>query len=226
MAKASAERGGRLTKEELKHDTFVDTAVKVESFYETHKQTVLMVAGGIVAVVAAVIALQGWMGSSSREESFALMQAKASYGQNQLADAQTKFQQVLTNYGGEAASEAQYYLGRIKFDQGDFSGAMIEFEACLKDNSPDAATTQGAISGIAGVLEATGRNEEAAEKFMEAASSYPETAFAPEALTQAVRIYLKINQNDKALVAVDRIVRDYPDSQAFQKAKTQSTQLR
>jgi len=226
MAKAAADRGARLTKEELKHDTLVETAVKVEGFYETHKQTVWMAAGGLVALIVGIMALQGWMGSSANEESFALMQAKTAYGQRNLADAQAKFQQVQTNYGGETAADAQYYLGRIKFDQGDFSGAMMDFEACLKNYSPDEATAEGALAGIAGVLEATGRLDEAASKYVEVADKYSESAFAPEALTQAARVYLKLNQNDKALAALDRIVKDYPESQAFQKAKTQAEQLR
>jgi len=226
MAKSAADRGARLTKEELKHDTLVETAVKVESFYETHKQTVWIAAGGLIALIVAGLAIQGWMGSSSNEESFALMQAKTAYGQRQLSDAQAKFQQVQANYGGAAAAEAQYYIARIKFDQGDFSGAFNDFEACLKNYSPDDATTEGAMAGIAGTLEATGRLDEAAVKFVEVADKFPDSPYAPEALTQAARVYLKTNQNDKALVALDRIVKDYPESQAFQKAKTQAEQLR
>ncbi|NUO18242.1 tetratricopeptide repeat protein [bacterium] len=226
MAKVTAERGGRLTKEDLKHDTLVETAVKVESFYETHKQTVWMAAGGLVAAIVAIMALVGWMGSSADEESFALMQAKTAYGQRQLADAQAKFQQVQANYGGETAAEAQYYLARIKFDKGDYSGALMDFEACLKSYSPDEATAQGAMAGVASALEATGRLDEAASKYMEVAGKYPESAYAPEALTQASRLYVKLNQNDKALEALDRIIRDYPESQGFQKAKTLADQLR
>lgn len=226
MAKTAAERGGRLTKEELKHDTLVETAVKVEGFYETHKQTVWMAAGGVVALIVVILALQNWMGSSALDESFALMQAKSAYGQRQLADAQAKLQQVQANYGGSAAAEAQYYLARIKFDQGDYSGALMDFEACLSSYSPDAATTQGAMAGIAGALEATGRTDEAAAKYLEIADKFAEEAYATEALTQAARIYLKQNQNDKALEALDRIIQGYPESQAFQKAKTQADQLR
>lgn len=225
MSKA-AERGGRLTKEELKHDTLVETAVKVESYYETHKQTVWMAAGGLVALIVVILGLQGWMGSSAGEESYALMQAKTAYGQRQLADAQAKLQQVQANYGGETAAEAQYYLARIKFDQGDYSGALMDFEACLKNYSPDEATVQGAMAGLASAMEATGRADEAASKYLEIAEKFSETAFAPEALTQAARIYLKQNQNDKALATLDRIVKDFPESQAFQKAKTQADQLR
>lgn len=226
MSKVAAERGGRLTKDDLKHDTLVETAVKVESYYDTHKHTVWMIGGGIVALVIAVLAINTWMGSSAKDESFALMQAKTSYGQGQLADAQSKFQMVQVNHGGSAAAEAEYYLARIKFDQGDFSGAKASFEACLNDYSPDAETIQGALAGLASCLEATGQLDEAAAKQIEIADRYSSSPYAPEALSQAARIYLKTNQQDKTLTALDRIVRDYPDSQNFQRAKQQADALR
>ncbi len=225
MAKSASGRGGRLTKEELKHDRLVETAVRVEGFYESHKQSVWIAAGGLVVVIVGFIALQGWMGSSANLESFELMQAKTSYGQQNLPDAQVKFQQVVASHGGAAAAEAQYYIARIKFDQGDFAGALAGFEACLTSYSPDKETEQGAMAGLAASMEATGRLDEAAAKFAETSEKFSSSAYAPEGLTQAARLYLKLNQTDKAKAALEKIVKKYPDSQAFQKAKSQLDQL-
>jgi TolA-binding protein len=226
MAKAAAQRGGRLSKEELKHDTLVETAVKVESFYESHKQNVWIAGIAVVVLIVGIMGVSKWMGSGSKDESFALMKAKTSYGQQNLADAQAQFQAVQNSYGGAAAAEAQYYIARIKYDQGDYAGALAGFEACMKNYSPDAETQEGALAGWAAALEATGKDSEAAEKYDEIASKFASSAFAPEALTQAARLYLKLNQNDKALAALDKIIKNYPDSQSFQKARQQADQLR
>jgi len=226
MSKAATEHGSRLSKDDLKHDTLVETAVKVESYYDTHKQTVWMIGGGLIAVIVAILGINTWMGSSSKQASFDLMQAKTSYGMQQLGDAQTKFQQVLSNYGGTTAAEAQYYMARIKFDQGDFTGAKMGFESCLKDYSPDAETTIGAEAGLAATMEVLGQLDEAAAKFIEIADKNGSSPFAPEALTQAARIYTKSNQLDKAKTALERIVKNYPDSQNFQRAKQQFDALR
>lgn len=222
MAKAT----GRLTKEELKHDTLVETAYKVEGYFNEHRNLIWMIGGGLVAVIVLILGLQMWMGSSAMTESYDLTMAKTLYGQKRLPEAMTQFQSVQSAHGGAVAAEAQYYMSRIKFDQGDFAGALAGFEACVNDYSPDDATAQGAIAGIAASLEATGRFDEAATKYVEASDKYPDTAYAPEGLTQASRIYLKLNQKDKALAMLDRIIKDYPDSQSFSKAKTLAGQLR
>jgi len=225
MAKASSTHG-RLTKEELKHDTLVETAVKVEGYFTEHRNTVYMIGGGILGVVVLILGLNLWMGSSAQSESYDLTQAKTMYGQRRLAEAQTQFQAVQSAHGGATAAEAQYYLSRIKFDQGDFSGAMSGFESCLKDYSADDETAQGALAGIAASAEALGRLDDAAAKYVEAAEKYPDTAYSPEAYNQAARVYLKLNQKDKALAMYDQIIAKYPDSQLFGRAKTQAGLLR
>ena len=100
------------------------------------------------------------------------------------------------------------------------------FEACVTNYSPDQETLEASFAGWAAALEASGKDAEAAAKYEETANKFPQSAFAPEALTQASRLYLKLNQNDKALAAVDKIVQKYPESQAYNKARTQVDQLR
>ncbi|MCL4304446.1 tetratricopeptide repeat protein [bacterium] len=226
MAKAAATRGGRLTKSDLKHDTLVETAAKAEHFYHEHKNTVWMVAGGIVAIILVVIGLQAWMGSSATQASYEIFLAKSLYGQQRLAEAQAQFHTVQAAHGGATAAEAQYYLSRIKFDQGDFAGALAGFEACLKDYSPDKETALGAEAGVASTLEALGRKEEAAQRYEQVAQKFPKAAFAAEGLNSAARIYLEINQKDKAISVLDRIVQNYPDSQSATRARTLLGQLR
>ncbi|MCB9357275.1 MAG: tetratricopeptide repeat protein [Calditrichaeota bacterium] len=226
MSKAAATRGGRLSKSDLKHDKLVETAAKAENYYHSHKNTVWMVAVGILALVVIIIGLQNWMGSSSRAASYDLMLGKSLYGQRRYAEAQTQLQSTLSSHGGTTASEAQYYLARIKFDQGDFTGALAGFESCLSDYSPDADTQVGAEAGAASSLEALGRAEEAAQRYEQIAKSHHASVFAAESLNQAGRIYLSINQKDKAIAVLDELVREFPESQPASRARTLLGQLR
>ncbi|MCC6476817.1 tetratricopeptide repeat protein [bacterium] len=226
MAKATGTRGGRISKQDLKHDALVETAVKVEGYYHQHKNTVIGAAVGVIALIVVVLGARSWMAGSAGEGQLEMTTAKSNYGMSRLEDARAGFESILTTSGGERAAEAQYYLGRIKFDQRDYSGAQAAFEAVLKEHSPNESTALGAESGMAACLEALGRDNDAAENFMTLAGKYSGAPFAAEALTQAARLYLKNNQTDKAISALQRLVSEYPESQGATKAKTQLDQLR
>jgi outer membrane protein assembly factor BamD (BamD/ComL family) len=220
MAKAiRAKAAGKLTKKELREDKLVSFASKMERFYHENQNRVLGIAVVIVILIAGGIFLQRMSSESRLIESYDLTIAKMAYGQQQYEAARTGLEKVMSEYSGEAAAEAKYYLTRIDFDQAKYAEAEAGFRDYLKSYSGDKYTNCAVTSGLAASLEAQGKLDEAAVTYEQAAANFPGLAYAPEALAQAARVYMSINQDDNAVRVLKTIVDKYPDSGSVAKAK-------
>ena len=214
----SAKTKGRLTKKEMKQDKLVEFAYKAEAFYAQHKNLVLGVAGAILVVIVGVVLLRNTMQSARLEESYDLTIAKMQFGAGKMDDSKPGFQKVVGE-GGAAAGEAKYFLGRIAYEKGNYSQAADEFKAYLKDFSVDDQLDCAAMAGLAASTEGLGNDQEAAKLYEEAADKYSRNVYAPQALYQASRIYLRINQKDKAIHDLQMIRDKFPESSITAQAK-------
>jgi tol-pal system protein YbgF len=98
--------------------------------------------------------------------------------------ARTEFQQYLTYFPNtELAPKAQYYLGEIDYNRGDFTNAVKNFDLVL-EHYPENPTTADAhlMKGLA-LLKSNRRNN-AVQEFRVLVSSYPHTDQARKALQQ------------------------------------------
>ena len=220
MAKAiTAKSKSKLSKKDLKQDKLVEFTFRAETFYHKNQKLVAGVLTALVVVVLAVIFLNSSQKSARLEQSYQLTLAKMSYGSGNLDQAKQGFQQIVTQFGGQTAGEAKYFLGRIAFEQGDYTTAEAEFNSYLNDYSVDKAIDAAALAGLAATAEAQGQYDKALEHYGQVAKKYPDLAFAPQALQNVARLALKVNQPDQAKQALQKIVDDYPESFAVQQAR-------
>ena len=220
MAKAAtASKGRKLSKKELREDKLVQTAYKIEQFYHQNQNRVLGVVVVVLVIIVGGFLLQRMTSQSSLEKSYDLTLAKMAYGQQQYDQARAGLQQVVDKYSGVTAAEAKYYIARIDFDQGQFAAAEQGFREYTQNFKGDEYVNCAAEAGLAASLEAQGKTGEAAEVYASVAQKYGKLPYATEALLAAGRIYLDLNQSDKAKEALDKIIRDYPASTAVPPAK-------
>jgi TolA-binding protein len=220
MAKATASKTkGKLTKKELKQDKLVEFTFKAETFYHNNKNLVIGSAVALAVVILAVVVWNSSRKSSILEESYQLTMAKMNYGSGKLDEAKQGFQLITSQMGGKPAGEAKYFLGRIAFEQGDFSSAENEFSDYLKEYSVDNAMDASALAGLAATYEAQGRLDQAMDNYEKIAEKYPKLAFAPQALQDVARLAQKLNQPEQAKKALQRILDDYPESMSAQQAR-------
>lgn len=220
MAKAiAAKTKGKLTKKELKQDKLVEFTFKAETFYHRNKTWVIGAFSALVVVVLAFVFYGSSQKSAQLEQSYQLTMAKMEYGSGKLEEAKQGFQAVKAQFSGRTAGEAQYFLGRIAFEQGDYPAAENDFSAYLKDYSVDNALDAAALSGLAAAQEAQGKLDQAIETYAKVADKYSSLAFAPQALQNVARLAQKLDQPDKTQKALQRIVDNYPESMAVQQAR-------
>ncbi len=220
MAKAFKAKGaGKLTKKELREDKLVSFASKMERVYQENQSKVLGIVVVVVILIAGGIFLQQMSSESRMIESYDLTIAKMAYGQEQYDPARTGLEKVISQYSGEVAAEAKYYLARIEYEEGKYAEAEASFREYQQSFAGDDYTNCAAISGLAASLEAQQKLEEAAATYEEAATRYPNISYAPEALVQAARLYVSINQEDNEARVLSLLVDKYPDSFSATKAK-------
>jgi tol-pal system protein YbgF len=104
--------------------------------------------------------------------------------QNNTDLAYQEFQQYLTYFPNtELAANAQYYLGEIDYDRGDYTQAIAAFDAVL-ERYPENPKTADAryMKGMA--LMKSGQRSRAAQEFRALIDKYPRTDDARKALQQ------------------------------------------
>jgi TolA-binding protein len=203
---------GKLTKKELKQDRLVQLTYKVESFYLRYQKWVMSVAVGIIVVVVAALLVSRATKSSRLEDSYQLTMAKMQMDGEQLPQARDALTRLVSSAGSKVAGEAKFLIGRIAFQQGNYSEAADLFSAYLKDFSVDAEMDCAAMMGLGASYNATGKREEAAQTYADAAKAHPKESCAAQALWEASRIYLDLKQKDKAMAMLSTIRDSYRES--------------
>ena len=103
-------------------------------------------------------------------------------GKTELA--YSEFSQYLQYFPNtELAANAQYYLGEISYNRGDYSGAVKAFDAVL-ERYPDNPKTPDAHYMKAMALLKSGERTRAAGEFRILVKNYPHTDDARKALAQ------------------------------------------
>jgi len=118
-------------KKNIKEDQLVTYAVGLSRWAQDHFNQVII---GVVVLVAVVVALVFTANSRQGSERLSgqqLASAISLYQTNDFAAASASFQQIVERHGGRSAALAHFYKGECQLRQGDYSGAMVEYDAYL-----------------------------------------------------------------------------------------------
>ena len=203
---------GKLSKKEMKQDKLVRLTYEVEHFYFQHQKWVMSVAVGIIVVVVAALLINRATKANRLEYSYQLTMAKLQMDSDQLPQARDALNRLISSAGGKVAGEAKFLTGRIAFQQGNYSEAADVFSAYLKEFSVDDELDCAAMMGLAAAYHATGKLEEAAQAYADAAKAHPKESCAAQALWEASRVYLDLKQKDKAIAMLSAIRDSYRES--------------
>jgi tetratricopeptide (TPR) repeat protein len=120
------------------------------------------------------------------------------------------FEEISSEYAGTPGGNiATYVLGVTAMEKGDFEGAIGYFE----DVEFEDVMLGTLVIGLVGdCLVETGKYEEAAAKFEEAAEREPNEYTSPMFLKKAGLVYQELGQNDKAVIAYQKIKDEWPTS--------------
>lgn len=231
MAKKD-EKGGEL----LENPEVIKEKLEgIEHWLEANPKIVLTALGVLVLVVGAYFGFRYYISSQDDQAQKDMFQAvryfeKFADTANDSLNIALKgdgnnlgFEQIVEDYPWTpAANLANFYAGVITLKQGKFPLAILYLEE-FKSND---LLVQARAYSLLGDAHMELKQYEDAAKYYSMASDYkPNKFFTPTYLMKAALAFEKLNQNDKAKAAYQKIIDEYWDSPEFQNARKYKSRL-
>lgn len=207
-------------------------AEKVEGFehwMEQNPKIILGALGALILVVGGYFGFRYYVDGQNQEAQKEMFQAIRYFESDSLNLAlkgdgnNLGFEQIIEDYSlTDAANLANFYAGAISLKQGKFQVAVLYLEDF---KSSDLLIQARAYSLLGDAHMELKAYEEAAKAYSKAANYKPNKFFTPGYLMKEALAYEKLNQNDKAIKAYDRIISEFWDSSEYQNARKYKARL-
>lgn len=200
-----------------------EKVINAEDWFESNPKIVIGVVAAVLIVAGGFFGYRWWIGRQDTVAQQQMYQAVRYFEADSLDLAMKGtanvdgFETIINEYGATPAGNlASYYAGVICLKQGKFPLA----EYYLKDFKSDDLLVQArAYSLLGDAYMEQKKFQEAADAYNKAANYKPNKYFTPAYILKEALAYEKLNQNDKAVKAYDRIITEFWDSQEVTKAK-------
>jgi TolA-binding protein len=219
----------RLTKKEIKQDTFIDLLARVTDLTERYAREIAIGIGVIILIVVSAISYARYKDQKNERAVSALAEARIALsdttasGKGRVSELLRK---VMDNFGGTASGkEAIILLANIAYDAQRYDEARSLYERYVDKDGENDLLMYAARMGIAACLEQQGKYTEAAEAYRHVAEKGGKAFYAPTALIHAARCFQLVGKRDDAAQILQRIMKDYPGSQAASQAKDEMKML-
>ena len=222
-------------KEEHKNDLLENPEVlahkleNAEDWIEKHSKTAIGIALVAALAVAGYFGFNYYKSSQNEQAQKEMFQAVYYFEADSLNLAlngdgnNLGFIDIVKEYGiTEAGNLANFYAGTEFLKQGKYESAILYLED-FKSN--DLLVQPRAYSLIGDAYMEQNKFEDAAKYYAKAADYKTNKYFTPAYLMKAGLAYEKLNQNDKAKEAYDRIINNYWESAEFQNARKYKARL-
>jgi len=197
----------RLSKHEMKEDSFVTFAFRAQEYIQSNQKTLLIALGGVVVAVVGL-----WLFSSASDRSRVeadglLASAFARVQQNDMEGAAAIYREIGDQYKGTpAAREALFYLANLQFVSEQWADAVTQYEAYLDGYSDfDPGRNVAARAAIGDAHQALGDHARALENYERALSLPGADYLKSEVYLAAARSALALGQTDAAMSLADRL---------------------
>jgi tetratricopeptide (TPR) repeat protein len=202
--------GGKLSKEELREDEFVEWVMGAVAYVRARYRIFL---GGVLLIAVGVLGVNLIIDKQDRARN----QAAADLGEalvlddgGDTAEAMRVIQQVVDQYDGTpAAGQGVLMLANRRFAQEDYEIARQLYQRYLSEYGERLVLVYAAQSGIAAVMEAQGKVQEAAEEYRRVAQLHEGLLQGALALWEASECYGQLGDVVQRRELLQRIAREH-----------------
>ena len=128
----------KITRKEIKRDPFLETIDKIEYNFEQNRKTYLYIALGLLAVIISGNFLLNKQSQKDIDSNSALGIALVAFDNEDYENAKFQFETILSDFSGTNSSNiANYYLGKISFENNDLTKAESYLNEYLNNSEPD-----------------------------------------------------------------------------------------
>jgi tetratricopeptide (TPR) repeat protein len=200
-----------------------------EHWLEKHSKTATIVAGVALLIVAGYFGFNYYKSNQNALAQKDMFQAVYYFEADSLNLAlkgdgnNLGFLDIINEYGiTEAGNLSHFYAGYCFLKQGKFDDAISQ----LKDySSKDLLVQPRAYSLIGDAYMELKKFDDAASYYSKAADYQPNKYFTPAYLMKVALAYEKLNQNDKAKEAYEKVITNYWESSEYQNARKYKARL-
>lgn len=194
-----------------------------EQWIENNPKIVFGLVGVLILVAAGFFGYRWWVDKQNTIAQQEMFQAVRYFEADSLDLAMkgtanvSGFETIINEYGmTPAANLANYYAGVISLKQGKYPLAVFY----LKDfKSNDLLVQARAYSLLGDAYMEQNDFANAADSYHKASTYKPNKYFTPAYLLKEALAYEKLNQNDKAIAAYDRLIKEFWDATEVATAK-------
>ena len=141
----------KITRKEIKRDPFLETIDKIEYNFEQNKKIYLNIAIGVIGGIFLINILLNKQEQKDIDSSSALGVALVAFDNADYDNAKFQFENIVSDYSGTNSSNvANYYLGKIYFDEKDLNKSEEYLNKYLNDAEPN-ALVPGAIKILSNI---------------------------------------------------------------------------
>lgn len=206
-----------------------DTLMGAENWVEKNPKTIIGIAGVLLLIVGGYFGFNYYKQSQNAEAQKQMYQAIYYFEVDSLSLAlngdgnNLGFIDIIEEFGvSDAANLANYYAGVCFLKQSKFDAAILY----LSDfSSNDLLVQARAYSLIGDANMELAKYDEAATYYNKAANYKPNKYFSPSYLMKAALAYEKLNDNERAKEAYQKIIDEYFDSSEYQNARKLKARL-
>tara|TARA_B100001146_G_scaffold219252_1_gene226170 strand:+ start:575 stop:1243 length:669 start_codon:yes stop_codon:yes gene_type:complete len=128
----------KIIRKEIKRDPFLETIDKIEYNFEQNRKTYLYIALGLIAVIISANFLLNKQSQKDIDSNSALGIALVAFDNEDYENAKFQFETILSYFSGTNSSNiANYYLGKISFENNDLTKAESYLNEYLNNSEPD-----------------------------------------------------------------------------------------
>ena len=128
----------KIIRKEIKRDPFLETIDKIEYNFEQNRKTYLYIALGLIAVIISGNFLLNKQSQKDIDSNSALGIALVAFDNEDYENAKFQFETILSDFSGTNSSNiANYYLGKISFENNGLIKAESYLNEYLNNSEPD-----------------------------------------------------------------------------------------
>ena len=203
------------TTDDLREDNLTTAYARSSMLFDQNRTTII---GGVIAVVALIVAFFGWKVWQDRRSAEGQQYLGAILTEYEAGNWQTALDgtdtapgllEIADDYGSTATGEqATFFAADALFQLGQYDESLDLFE----DYDGDGLLAASALAGQAAIYEQQGDAARAADLYGRAASSFESAASAPGYLLDASRANVAAGDTEAALDALQQILDEYEDT--------------
>jgi len=201
----------RLTKKEMKHDPVMESALSAWSYTMRNRNRVLGVVMGLILVAVVGIGVFSYRGSKIGDAETKLGRALLFLETGQHDSAVELLEELVSDRGsGDFGKTAVYFLGQVRFEDGEYEESKDLFARYLRSGTNDVLLKVSAAKGVADCLVELGEDKEAGTLYLDAAERFSETPLAADCLFLAGLVLDRAGDRVRAIHALDKLIQDFP----------------